>query len=446
MEIEVSARNNRHLVVFKVDPYCFCAPAADVERFIMVPPVSRVPKTPPSVIGLINHRGQVYRVISLRRKLGLETGPPQTAGQLILTNLSTGLTAFLVDEVVDVLPYTDLIRRPLSPHSAMDLFDAFILRNEQVLFHTTFAQIEQAQETPYPSPDLKAMERLETKTTPTDPDPEDLATLYDQSSSDGQHTERRPTRPAEPEPEVTHDIAPSEKISPSGETRGRATPGYLRKAPAPHEGSTAAEQYDGWANPAQPIGIFSVVSRRIRRYALSLTAVLLLIVIAVLSSLWLLHGRKLSRDRYSPATRGTTPPTNATIPKTNEELSESIRRQELPKTLPEKLEPSTSPVDQQAEYSSAAERVNKEATPPLSVTQSEMTLSPEQANGSMDVTDLPLKTPESPREILRMETETFTLSVERPSTDRVSPEASPKPQTPVVRTEVIHFVVRGDTL
>ena len=65
-------------------------------------------------------------------------------GQLILTSLPTGLPAFLVDEVLDVLPDTNLSRRPLSPYSAVDLFDAFILRDEQVLFHTTFNLIDQA--------------------------------------------------------------------------------------------------------------------------------------------------------------------------------------------------------------------------------------------------------------------------------------------------------------
>ena len=94
MNITPSSRNNRHLILFKVAPYNFCAPAAEVESIIMLPPVSRLPKVPPSVIGLINHRGQVYRVISLRRKLGLETGPPRMEGQRILTSLPTGLTAF----------------------------------------------------------------------------------------------------------------------------------------------------------------------------------------------------------------------------------------------------------------------------------------------------------------------------------------------------------------
>lgn len=76
MNITPSSRNNQHLIVFNVVPYTFCAPAAEVESIIMLPPVSRLPMAPPSVIGLVNHRGQVYRVVSLRRKLGLETGPP----------------------------------------------------------------------------------------------------------------------------------------------------------------------------------------------------------------------------------------------------------------------------------------------------------------------------------------------------------------------------------
>jgi len=180
MPITPSSRNNRHLILFNVAPYHFCAPAAEVESMIMVSPVSRLPLAPPSVIGLINHRGQVYRVISLRRKLGLETGPPLPQGQLILTNLSTGPTAFLVDDVVDVLPDTHLSRHPLNAHSPMDLFDAFMLHNEQVLFHTTFTRLEQAEEIPYPSPDLETMKRRADDVRAQTPAP-------DRSSAEQQH-------------------------------------------------------------------------------------------------------------------------------------------------------------------------------------------------------------------------------------------------------------------
>jgi len=158
MDITPAVWNNRHPVVFNVAPYGFCAPATEVDGIITVPHVRPLPQAPPSVIGVANHRGVVYRVISLRRKRGLESGPPRVEGQLILTRLPSGRAAFLVDKVVDALPADRLVWRRISPHSPMDFFDAFLVGDGQILFHTTLARMEQVGETPYPSPDLADVE------------------------------------------------------------------------------------------------------------------------------------------------------------------------------------------------------------------------------------------------------------------------------------------------
>ncbi len=65
-------RDHGHLVVFNVAPYSLCAPAAEVEGIIVAPRIRPLPQAPPSIIGVVQHRGQVYRVISLRRR----TTPP----------------------------------------------------------------------------------------------------------------------------------------------------------------------------------------------------------------------------------------------------------------------------------------------------------------------------------------------------------------------------------
>ena len=252
----------------------------------MLPPVSRLPMAPPSVIGLINHRGQVYRVISLRRKLGLETGPPRMEGQLILTNLPTGLTAFLVDEVVDVLPDTNLSRRPLSPRSAMDLFDAFILRDEQVLFHTTFDLIDQAREAAHPNPDLKTMDRMTAEA------------LVQTTSPDRSTTEIEST--ALDEGETNGAVTPEKMLG--GDTLRPMITIAKNHATASKTGNRpAARGHDEYDPPPMKINpkrhptrpgktLFNSVSdhppraQRTRRYALALTGVLLLILIVTLSS------------------------------------------------------------------------------------------------------------------------------------------------------------------
>ena len=255
---------------------------------IMVPPVSRLPLAPPSVIGLINHRGQVYRVISLRRKLGLETGPARPQGQLILTSLPTGLTAFLVDDVVDVLPGTHLSRHPLSAHSPMDLFDAFMLHNEQVLFHTTFTRLEQAREIPYPSPDLETMARMADDVRAQTPAPDRSSAEVERPEGETSETDRMTAGAEESAHRADHPKNPG--LSPAAKTNRRAA--AIPMARATENDRPIAIPRPFRKEPAQKRAVSSTNHRRARRYALALTVVLILLLIVALSSVLLLQQRK----------------------------------------------------------------------------------------------------------------------------------------------------------
>jgi nucleoid-associated protein YgaU len=50
------------------------------------------------------------------------------------------------------------------------------------------------------------------------------------------------------------------------------------------------------------------------------------------------------------------------------------------------------------------------------------------------------------REIMRVETEKFTLMVERPVSQKTAPSPPPSQQTPPATDEIVHRVVSGDTL
>lgn len=163
MEISPSSPGKPHLIVFKVAPYTFCAPAVEVGRIVAMPPMSPLPKAPPSIIGVIQHHGHVYRVLSLRRKLGLENGPPRLEGQLILTRLPSGNCAFLVDEVLEILPERLFTQHRLKPDGPIDLFEAFVVCGAQILLKTRFELIERADDTPFPSPDLGSLHQAATE-------------------------------------------------------------------------------------------------------------------------------------------------------------------------------------------------------------------------------------------------------------------------------------------
>ncbi len=441
MNITPSSRNNRHLILFKVIPYNFCAPATEVESIIMLPPVSRLPMAPPSVIGLINHRGQVYRVISLRRKLGLESGPPRMEGQLILTTLSTGLTAFLVDEVLDVLPDTNLPRRPLSPRSDMDLFDAFILRDEQVLFHTNFDLLDQARESAHPSPDLKTMAHMTAATLvqATAPDRSTTAiesTALDQGETNGAAAPEKRSGEDTLRPVIT--TAKNHVTAPKTESaRPRAvmtdTPATLENPP--HTPSAPPRE-----KPVQWRKRSSAPRARTRRYALALTGVLLLILIVALSSGLLLKRHKVvSRPHQDGAQVAPLPvvaPQNP-LPEPSPETprTQSLARDAVGEQPPHAASdtPPTAPAPPMGNAVSPESAAEEDAPLPQTTAREASRITPE-------------KTSESSREILRMETETFTLMVERPSIDQPSPPTPLSRQIPPANVEIVHHVVPGDTL
>lgn len=438
MTITPSSRNDRHLVIFTVAPYTFCAPTGEVERFIKVTTIRRLPQAPPAVIGVINHRGQVFRVVSLRRKLGLETGPPKTEGPLILTRLPSGPTAFLVDEVVDVVPAARLELRPLSPHSTMDLFDAFVLRDDQVLFRTRFDRLDQAQTTPFPNPDLKMPERLPVEVEAPEPtggadsvvDAKEVSTA---SPFPGEEDRRKITPPENAISKATAPGLPEEAVPPRPAAAGPPASVEPRARPLRPRARRA--------KPARPVR-FKTPPRRARRYALALTAVLVLLLVVVFSSAWLLKGRLRALDRdpgkiqpLPPATVEATVPLGSAVtapapPPVQQETKSEDTLPSAPSSLsppPEKAAPSSSqpaaPPDAQTENPPIQPLVEKKPPDPA-----------------------PGATLPSPREILRLETETFTLMVERPSTKSAGTAAQAPPPVPPPHTAITHVVVAGDTL
>ena len=425
MDIPPSSRDKRHLIIFKVSPYGFCAPAAEVEGIIMVPHVSRLPMAPPSVVGLINHRGQVYRVISLRRKLGLEANPPVMEGQLILSNRPAGPTAFLVDEVIDVLPGSDLEWRPLSPHSAMDLFDAFILRGKEVLFHTTFDLIEAARETPYPNPDLEAIARLA-----ADPDrsvyreasphtkEEVIASIPPADSLREDHLEKAIHQPTEPVVTLAAETA-----VPSGPAASPGTPAQRSRTMRRPVGKARVQRH----------ALHATDHHRTRRYALALTTVLLLILTIVLSAALLTKKITARRDPQIPDRQVASRPAPGLLSTSSQPNPEQTASTRPPA---EATPPSPLLAEAPEETSPLPKRLGIEKPSPRQTSEKERP--PDASTG----------TPETNREIVRVETETFTMTVERPpdGSQETAALPTPTPSGRVSGTEIRHRVVAGDTL
>ncbi|WP_457554570.1 chemotaxis protein CheW [Candidatus Pyrohabitans sp.] len=89
------------LVVFRLGDEEYAAEVSQVREIIRMEKITRLPRAPDFVEGIINLRGQLTTVISLRRLFGLQEG--STPGARIIVLDQEEPTGIVVDAVTEVL-------------------------------------------------------------------------------------------------------------------------------------------------------------------------------------------------------------------------------------------------------------------------------------------------------------------------------------------------------
>ena len=101
---EGATDDDLQVVVFRLGAEEFGVPIMSVQEIVRVPEVlTRVPKTPPFVEGVINLRGTVLPVIDQRARLGLPAVARSDRQRIMVYTLGGVRTGFIVDSVAEVL-------------------------------------------------------------------------------------------------------------------------------------------------------------------------------------------------------------------------------------------------------------------------------------------------------------------------------------------------------
>lgn len=96
--------DEEQVVVFRLGKEEFGVPINSVQEIVRVAEqLTRVPKAPPCVEGVINLRGAVLAVMDLRRRLGLEQIERSDQQRIMVFLIDGARTGFIVDSVVEVL-------------------------------------------------------------------------------------------------------------------------------------------------------------------------------------------------------------------------------------------------------------------------------------------------------------------------------------------------------
>ena len=91
------------LVTFSTGDEEFGVDILKVQEIILPMAITKVPKAPEFVEGVINLRGKVIPVIDLRRRFGLKSKPQDKYTRIIVIEINEMIVGFVVDSISEVL-------------------------------------------------------------------------------------------------------------------------------------------------------------------------------------------------------------------------------------------------------------------------------------------------------------------------------------------------------
>jgi purine-binding chemotaxis protein CheW len=110
-----SSGDEAQLVVFQLGAEFYGVEIARVHEIIRLQTVTRVPRAPVFVEGVINLRGKVIPVVDLRRRFGLPMADHTRASRIVVVEIGDQVVGVVVDGVSEVLRVNGATVEPPSP-------------------------------------------------------------------------------------------------------------------------------------------------------------------------------------------------------------------------------------------------------------------------------------------------------------------------------------------
>ncbi len=113
--VNVSGGDERQLVVFQLAAELYGVEISRVHEIIRLQTVTKVPRAPVFVEGIINLRGKVIPVVDLRRRFGLSMSEHTRASRIVVVEIGDQVVGIIVDGVSEVLRVNTSTVEPPSP-------------------------------------------------------------------------------------------------------------------------------------------------------------------------------------------------------------------------------------------------------------------------------------------------------------------------------------------
>jgi purine-binding chemotaxis protein CheW len=100
--MEIRGQNLTRMVVFRLLAEECALPIDAVSEILRPQRLTRMPRTPHWVLGVMNLRGRVFPVVDLKRRLGMLDAPADARTRIMVVEMGGEQMGLLVDEVREV--------------------------------------------------------------------------------------------------------------------------------------------------------------------------------------------------------------------------------------------------------------------------------------------------------------------------------------------------------
>ena len=102
--LETTANSAKQYIILKFDNEQYGIDITYIDNIVRLQKITRVPHAQPYFLGIINLRGEVVPVMSVRKKMGLEDDVLTNASRIIILKLEENASlGVIVDEVREVV-------------------------------------------------------------------------------------------------------------------------------------------------------------------------------------------------------------------------------------------------------------------------------------------------------------------------------------------------------
>ncbi len=121
METNTLQQDEQQLVVFDLSTEAYGVDIGAVREIIRMQDITKVPRTPEFVEGVINLRGKVIPVVDLRKRFGLPAEDESKENRIVVVDIGAQDIGVIVDAVTEVLRIaTESVEPPASVITTAD--------------------------------------------------------------------------------------------------------------------------------------------------------------------------------------------------------------------------------------------------------------------------------------------------------------------------------------